>query len=117
MSARIPAFLVILTALAACATLMPQPLRIDGTTPAAFQASWTKLVSTLTAQEQTQLDTAVLLIGATKHHDSGFAGPSSFGAETLRTDLNGKTFAEIIAAAKATGARVTGVSHHATQTN
>ena len=114
MPTRLLPLFVLLAVLAACATTPQQPVRIDGATAATFRASWAKLVSSLTSQQQAQLNTAVLLLGATKLHDSGYKGPPGFGPETLRTDLDGKSFDEVIAAAKATGARVTGVSHDAT---
>jgi len=97
---------VLLGLLAGCASTPQQPLRVDGSTPEAFQASWSRLNASLSAQQQAQLNTAILLLGATKLHDSGYKGPSSFGPETLRADLNGKTFEEIIAAGKATGATI-----------
>jgi len=106
MTSRLAALFVLLGLLAGCAST-PQPLRIDGSTPEAFQASWSRLNSSLSAQQQAQLNTAILLLGATKLHDSDFKGPPGFGPETLRADLNGKTFEEIIAAGKATGATVT----------
>jgi hypothetical protein len=105
-----------LVLLGACATVPHQPPRVDGSTPEAFRASWSRLVASLSSNEQAQLNTAVLLIGATKQHDSGFKDAAAFSAETLRLDLDGKTYADIVAAAKATGAKITGIEHaaHAT---
>jgi hypothetical protein len=111
MTARLLALSALLGMLVGCASTPQQPIRIDGSTPDAFRTSWSTLNSSLSAEQQAQLNTAVLLLGATKLHDSGFKGPSSFGPETLRGDLNGKTFEEIIAAAKGTGATVTVNSH------
>ena len=37
---------------------------------------------------------------------------SSFGPETLRSDLNGMTYDEIIKAGAATGTTIVGVEHH-----
>jgi hypothetical protein len=104
---------LVLLLVAACATAPQQPLRVDGSTPEAFRASWSRLVSTLSSEQQAQLNTAILLIGATKQHDSGFKDTAGFGPETLRRDLDGKTYADIVAAAKATGTRITGVEHAA----
>jgi hypothetical protein len=104
MTSRPIALSALLGMLAGCASVPQQPLRIDGSTPEAFQASWSRLNSSLAADQQAQLNTAILLLGATKLHESGYHGPPSFGPETLRADLNGKTFEEIIAAGKATGA-------------
>lgn len=106
------ASVLLLTALTACAAMPPPaPPRIDGSTPAAFEASWKALVASLSSEQQGKLNAAVLLIGATKLHNSGFNEPASFGPETLRSELNGKTYEEILKAAAATGARITGVSH------
>ena len=107
---------LVLLFVGACATAPQQLLRVDGSTAAAFQASWSRLVSSLSSEQQAQLNTAVLLIGATKLHDSRFTDTAGFGPETLRLDLDRKTYADIVAAAKATGTRITGVEHaaHAT---
>jgi len=105
----LPALLLLFVA--ACATVPQQPLRVDGSTPEAFRASWSRLVASLSSEQQARLNTAVLLIGATKQHASGYKGAAGFGPETLRGDLDGKSYADIIAAAKATGATITGVEH------
>lgn len=106
MTSRSIALSVLVGMLIGCASTPQQPLRVDGSTPEAFQTSWSRLNSSLSASQQAQLNTAILLLGATKLHDSGYKGPPSFGPETLRADLDGKTFEQIIAAAKATGATV-----------
>jgi hypothetical protein len=99
-------FSLLVIALAGCATTATSPPRIDGSTPATLAASWKALEATLNSEQKTKLDTAVLLIGATKFHDSGFKEPASFGPETLRSELDGKTYDEIIKAAAATGTRI-----------
>jgi hypothetical protein len=104
--------LSLLLALAGCTTIPTSAPRIDGSTPAAFEASWRALVTTLNSEQQAKLNTAILLIGATKFHDSGFKEPTSFGPETLRSELDGKTYEEIIKAAAATGTTISNVSHH-----
>ena len=48
--------------LAGCAHTASAPLRIDGSSPAAFQASWDRMHRSLTRQQQAQLDVAILLI-------------------------------------------------------
>jgi hypothetical protein len=68
--------------------------------------SWSRLNASLSSYQQAQLNTAILILGATKLHDAGYKGPPSFGPETLRADLDGKSFDDILAAAKATGAKV-----------
>ncbi len=64
----------------------------------------------VSASQQAQLNTAILLLGATKLHDPAYQGQSSFGPETLRTEFDGKTFDQILAAAKATGTTFQGQS-------
>lgn len=111
MTGRVLVSLVLLITLADCATTGTTALRIDGSSPATFEASWKALVATINPEQQAKLNTSVLLIGATKFHNSGFKEPASFGPETLRSELNGKTFDEIIKAAAATGATIGGVEH------
>ena len=48
--------------LTGCAHTASAPLRIDGSSPAAFQASWDRMHRSLTRQQQAQLDVAILLI-------------------------------------------------------
>jgi hypothetical protein len=95
--------------LAGCASTAPVEIRVDGSSLASFRTSWSKLNASLSSQQQAQLNTAVLLIGATKLHDSEYQRSPSFGPETLRGDLDGKNYEDILKAAQATGARVTGV--------
>ena len=103
---RLVALCLLVIALAGCATAPTSPPKIDGSTPATLQASWKALEATLNSEQKTKLDTAILLIGATKFHDSGFKEPASFGPETLRSELDGKTYDEIIKAAAATGTKI-----------
>ena len=103
---------LLLVALAGCTTTRTTAVRIDGSSPAAFEASWKALVATLNQEQQAKLNTAVFLIGATKLHNSGFKEPSSFGPETLRTELDGKTYDEIIKSGADTGTKIIGVEHH-----
>jgi hypothetical protein len=102
---------LLVAALAGCTTIPTSAPRIDGSTPAAFEASWRALMATLNSEQHAKLNTAILLIGATKFHDSGFKEPTSFGPETLRSELDGKTYEEIIKAAAAAGTTISNVSH------
>jgi len=120
------AALLLLITLSACATApRATAVRIDGSSPAAFDAAWKALVATLNQEQQAKLNTAVLLIGATKSFnarkqagDLTAPGPyDTFGPETLRSDLDGKTYDEIIKAAAATGTTISGVEHHVAQPN
>lgn len=87
--------------------------RIDGSSAAAFQASYQTLVATLNSEQQAKLNTAIFLIGATKFRDTQI---KEFGPETLRKDLDGKTYDDIIKAGVATGARIGGIEHHGSAT-
>jgi hypothetical protein len=102
---------LLLLALVGCATARTTAVRIDGSSPAVFEASWKALVATLSQEQQAKLNTAVFLIGTTKLHNSGYKEGDSFGPETLRTELDGKTYDEIIKAGAATGTKVIGVEH------
>jgi hypothetical protein len=66
--------LMLFVCLEGCTAVPKSVPRIDGSTPAAFEASWNSLVKTLNSEQQNKLNTAILLIGATKLHDSGFKG-------------------------------------------
>ena len=112
MTARLLMTSLLLAALVGCTTVSTNPPRIDGSTSATFDASWRTLVATLNSEQETRLNTVILLIGATKFHNSGVMGPHSFGPETLRSELDGKTYDEIIKAAAAMGTTIGGVSHH-----
>jgi hypothetical protein len=112
MTARILVRSLLLAALVSCTTVPTKPPRIDASTPAAFDASWRALVATLNSEQETRLNTAILLIGATKFHNAGMTEPHSFGPETLRSELDGKTYEEILKAAAATGTTIGGVRHH-----
>ena len=104
---------VVIVVLVGCASTPSGPLRIDGSSPEACQASWKKLESSLNGQERQQLELALLLIGATKQHRLGTVTTSpGISPETIREEIDGKDFEEIVALAKATGSRITGVGHH-----
>jgi hypothetical protein len=106
--------LVLITVLAACATAPAAPLRIDGSSTGACQASWTKLEASLNGQQRQQLDIALLLIGSTKQHRLGTLTTSpGISPESIRQEIHGKDFDEIVALAKATGTAITDVQRPA----
>ena len=117
MTTRRFASLLLLVTLAGCTTTRTTAVRIDGSSPAAFEASWKALEATLNPEQQAKLNTAIVQIGATKALKAAMKEPtkeptSSFGPETLRSDLNGMTYDEIIKAGAATGTTIVGVEHH-----
>jgi hypothetical protein len=106
--------LVLITVLAACATAPTAPLRIDGSSTEACHASWTRLEASLNAQQQQQLDIALLLIGSTKQHRLGTLTTSpGISPESIRQEIDGKDFDEIVALSKATGTTITNVQRPA----
>jgi hypothetical protein len=111
--------LLLLITLAGCTTTRTPAVRIDGSSPAAFDASWNALEATLNSEQKAKLNTAIVQIGATKSFNARVHNPTavqeatdSFGPETLRSDLDGKTYDEIIKAGAATGTTIVGVEHH-----
>jgi hypothetical protein len=105
---------VFITVFAGCASTPSGPVRIDGSSPQACEASWKRLESSLNGQQRQQLDLALLLIGSTKQHYQGTLTTSpGISPETIREEIDGKDFAEIIALAKATGTTITNVQRPA----
>ena len=103
---------VLVALLAGCASTPSEPVRIDGSSPEACQRSWKRLESSVNAQQRQQLDIALLLIGSTKQHYQGTLTTSAgISPETIREEIDGKDFEEIIALGKATGTRITDVQH------
>jgi hypothetical protein len=101
---------VLLTVFAGCASTPPGQVRIDGSSPERCQASWKELESSLNDQQRQQLELALLVIGATKQHRLGTITTSQgISVETIREEIAGKDFEEIVALAKATGSRITNV--------
>ena len=101
---------MLFTVLAGCASTPSAPVRIDGSSPEACQRSWKKLESSLNGQQRQQLEFALLLIGSTKQHRLGTLTTSpGISPETIREEIDGKDFEEIIALGKATGTRITNV--------
>ena len=88
-------------AFTACAhTTNHAVLRIDGSTPEAFQASWDRLHHSLTGQQQSQLDLAMLPIALGKYGSLREVPPSllttGIGPQTIRAEIDGLSFQEII---------------------
>jgi|SRR5271169_2181291 len=109
---RLQVLIVLITLLAACATAPVAPVRIDGSSSEACHVSWSKLEASLNVQDRQQLDLALLLIGATKQHRLGTLTTSpGISAESIRQEIDGMDFEEIIALAKATGSKITNVEH------
>jgi hypothetical protein len=103
---------VLLTVLAGCASTPSGPVRIDGSSPRACERSWKRLESSLNGQQRQQLELALLLIGSTKQLRLGTLTTSpGISPETVREEIDGKDFEEIVALAKATGAAITNVQH------
>ena len=103
---------VLVALLAGCASTPPGPVRIDGSSPEACQRSWKRMESSLNSQQRQRLDIALLLIGSTKQHRLGALTTSpGISQETIREEIDGKDFDEIVALARATGTRITDVEH------
>ena len=103
---------VLCMVLAGCASTPSGPVRIDGSSPQACELSWKRLESSLNGQQRQQLDLALLLIGSTKQLLLGTLTTSpGISPETVREEIDGKDFEEIVALAKATGATITNVQH------
>jgi hypothetical protein len=104
--------LLLLAVLAACASAPSGPVRIDGSSPQACEASWKKMESSLNGQQRQQLGLALLLIGSTKQFRLGTVTTSpGISPETIRGEIDGKDYQEIIALAHATGTSITNVEH------
>ena len=74
--------------------------RIDGSTPEAFQTSWDRLHSSLTRQQQSQLDLAILPIALGKYKSFTEVPPAllttGIGPQTIRAEIDGLSFSQII---------------------
>jgi hypothetical protein len=87
--------------LAACThTSTSAALRIDGSTPEAFQSSWDGLHKSLSRQQQSQLDLAILPIALGQYKSFLEVPPSvlsaGFGPQSIRKQIDGMSFAEIL---------------------
>jgi hypothetical protein len=101
-----------LVVLVGCVSTPSAPIRIDGSSAKACEASWKRMEASLNRQQQQQLDIALLLIGSTKMRQQGTLTTSAgISPASIREEIDGKDFAEILVLAKATGARITHVEH------
>ena len=106
--------LAFIVAFEGCASTPSGPARIDGSSPKACDASWKGMEASLNSQQKQQLDFALLLIGSTKQHRLGtMASSPGISPNTIREEIDGKDFAEIIAFAKATGTKITDIERPA----
>jgi hypothetical protein len=98
--------------LASCASAPVAPIRIDGSSSRALDASWKKMEASLNTQQRQQLEFALLLIGSTKQHRLGTLTSSpGISPNTIREEIDGKDFEEIVALGKATGTRISNVEY------
>ena len=103
---------VLVAVLAGCAFTPSGQVRIDGSSPEACQRSWNRMESSLNGQQRQQFDIALLLIGSTKQRRLGALTTSpGISPETIREEIDGKDFEEIIALGKATGTTISNVQH------
>jgi hypothetical protein len=99
----------------ACAhTAGPTTLRIDSSTPEAFHASWKRLNKSLTSHERSELSLAILPIALGKYKSLMDAPPAllnaGIGPDTIREQIDGMTFAEIVEFAKKQSIRLESAS-------
>jgi hypothetical protein len=96
--------------LAGCAHAPPSaPLRIDGSSPAALQASWDRMHRSLTREQQAQLDVAVLPIAFGPYKSFTNVPPAllaGVGPKDIRSQIDGMTFEEILALARSEPVKV-----------
>jgi hypothetical protein len=112
----ISAVAVLAVVCAACAhTGATTALRIDSSTPEAFHASWKRLNSSLTSHERSELSLAILPIALGKYKSLVDAPPSLFttgiGPDTIREQIDGMSFAEIVDLAQKQSARLDVAQH------
>jgi len=110
----LPSFAVV--ALVACVHAPPPTvLRIDGSSPEAFQASWDRMYQSLRPSERSRLDVAILPIALGKYHSFLDVPPSllhpGIGPQTIRAEINGLSYPEIITLAQKQPIKVSGPSH------
>jgi hypothetical protein len=104
--------IVLAVALAGCASAPVAPVRIDGSSAQACEASWKKMEASLNAEQRQQLDIAMLFIGATKQRRLGTLTTSpGIGPSSIREEIDGKDFEDIVDLGRATGMRITNVEH------
>ena len=113
-------FILAVVAFTACAhTTSHAVIRIDGSTPQSFQASWDRLHHSLSRQQQSQLDLAMLPIALGKYKSVTEVPPSllttGIGPQTIRAQIDGLSFQEIIDLANRQPIKLS-LPHHALTT-
>lgn len=111
---------MVASVLVACAHTPSSPtLRIDGSTPQRFQASWDRMSASLSSRQQSELSVAILLIALGKHQSLANLPPSTksgIGPQTVRKRISGMSFKEILALANRQSVKIVKVEHaHAPQ--
>jgi hypothetical protein len=111
----VPALLAMI--LTACAhTASSTTLRIDSSTPEAFHASWQRLNKSLTSQQRSELSLAILPIALGKYKSLVDAPPAlltaGIGPDTIREQIDGMTFAQIVDLAHRQSNRLEDVARH-----
>jgi hypothetical protein len=89
-------------------------LRIDGSTPEAFQKSWDRMHASLMPGQQAQLEMALLPIALGKYKrftDVPASLLNGIGPETIRTDIDGLSYQEILDLAKRQPIKVSSPVH------
>jgi hypothetical protein len=101
---RVFSFCIVTAVLIACVqTPVSKQLRIDSSTSETFQSSWDRLRGSLTQQQQSQLDLAILPIALGKYKSFVDVPPSllaGIGPQNIRSDVDGMSFTEILDLAK-----------------
>ena len=93
--------LVLVSALFVACTQTPvsKPLRIDSSTPDSFQHSWDRLRGSLTPQQRSQLDIAILPIAFGMYKSFAEVPPSllaGVGPQNIRSEVDGMSFTDIV---------------------
>jgi len=106
---------VLAVILTACAhTAGNTTLRINSSTPETFHASWKRLNKSLTSQERSQLSLAILPIALGKYKSLVDAPPAllnaGIGPDTIREQIDGMSFAEIVELGKKQSIRLESAS-------
>ena len=99
--------LLAILALVGCAA--SEPLRLDGSSDAAFERSWAKMQSSLSSGEQMQLAMAMLRIrlSGAKSAEEAFraTGSESITPLSIKSKVAGLSFQEIIELAEQTSVK------------
>jgi hypothetical protein len=98
---RLTVLILAVAVFTACAhTTSHAVIRIDGSIPESFQASWARLHHSLSRQQQSQLDLAILPIALGKYKSLTEVPPSllskGIGPQSIRVEIDGLSFQEII---------------------